>query len=61
MRVPGFPATKKEAARNVDLERTGCGDASACLSIVAHPVDVGRLQFVLVSRVVPLKTLKKSA
>jgi len=35
---------EKRAALNVDLERTGCGDASACLSIVAHPVDVGRLR-----------------
>src|SRR5262245_41476736 len=33
---------------NVDLERTGCGDASACLSFVTHPVDVGRLRIALV-------------
>lgn len=36
---------KRNEPPNVDLERTGCGDASACLSIVAHPVDVGRLRF----------------
>jgi hypothetical protein len=27
----------------IDLERTGYGDASACLYFVAYPVDDGRL------------------
>jgi hypothetical protein len=38
--VQGAPTIKKRTGQNVDLERTGCGDASACLSIVTHPVDV---------------------
>ena len=32
---------------DIDLERTGCGDASACL-FVTHPVDAERLVLLLI-------------
>ncbi len=59
-KFPTAPKGQSEEPPGIDLERSGCGDASACLTLLTHPDDAERL-IPLVSRPVPFWSAQNPA